>query len=147
MAEPIGITGTAIAVAGLLYSSCRTICNAIESYKRAPKEYQDLAQDLTTLQDTLEFLQDSLRGLEDSFLYPEQQVSLRSLTMPLATCNTACEDFKHKLTGLTSHSTGDHTAVWDRLRLHFNKSDITFLREKLNTAKGTIQVALGVCTL
>ncbi|KAI8631316.1 hypothetical protein F5Y19DRAFT_425718, partial [Xylariaceae sp. FL1651] len=147
MAEPVGITGTALAVASLLYSSCRTICDFVEMYKKAPKEYRDLAVDLNALQDTLGTLQKSLREVGDSTLYPEQQASLRNLELPLASCNAACENFKNKLSALTSHSTEDHTAKWDRLRLHFNKSDVAFLRQKLQTTKGTIQIALSVCTL
>ncbi len=146
MADPIGITGTSLAVASLLYSSCRTICDIISSYKKAPKEYQDLAQDLNAVQSPLSSLQKSLRGTNDSSLSPEQLESLKDLELPLKSCNNACEDFKNKLSSMTSHSTEDHTAVWDRFRLHFNKSDVTFLREKLNTAKGIIQVALGVST-
>ena len=147
MADPISITGTSLAVASLLYSTCRTICDIIGSYKKAPKEYQDLTQDLNALQSPLSSLQNSLRGTNDSSLSPEQLESLKYLELPLKSCNNACEDFKKKLSSMTSHSTEDHTSFWDRLRLHFNKSDVTFLREKLNTAKGTIQVALGVSTL
>ena len=147
MADPIGITGTSLAVASLLYSTCRTICDIIDSYRKAPKEYQDLAQDFKALQSQLSSLQNFLRSMNDSSLSSEQIESLKDLEPPLKSCNNACVDFKKKLSSMTSHSTEDHTFFWDRLRLHFNKSDVTFLREKLNTAKTTTQVALGVSTL
>ena len=146
MADPIGITGTALAVVTLLYSTCRTISDIIGSYRKAPKEYRDLAQDLNALQSPLTTLQNTLRGTNDSSLSPEQLESLKDLELPLKNCNNACEDFKKKLSSMTSHSTKDHTSSWDELRLHFNKSDVTFLREKLNSAKATVQVALGVST-
>jgi hypothetical protein len=147
MFDPVSITGTALAVASLLYSTCSTISDVIGSYRVAPKEYEDLARELGALQSTLSILQSSLRGTNDMSLSPEQRESLTDLELPLTNCNNVCEDFKKKLSSMISNSTEDHTAVWDRLRLHFNKSDVKFLREKLITAQGTIQVALGVCTL
>jgi hypothetical protein len=147
MVDPVSITGTALAVASLLYSTCRTISDIIGSYRKAPKEYENLARELSALQSTLSSLQNSLHGTNDSSLSPEQRESLKDLELPLTNCNNVCEDFRNKLSSMTSNSTEDHTAVWDRLRLHFNKSDVKFLREKLITAQGTIQVALGVSTL
>jgi hypothetical protein len=146
MADPIGITGMALAVDSLLYSTCRTISDIIGSYRLAPKEYRDLTQDLSALQSPLTTLQNTLRGTNDSSLSPEQLDSLKDLELPLKNCNNACEDFKMKLSSMTLYSTEDHTSSWDELRLHFNKSDVTFLREKLNSAKATVQVALGVST-
>ncbi len=147
MVDPIGITGTTLAVASLLYSTCRTITDIIGSYKHAPKEYEDLARELNALQNTLNSLQISLQGTSDTSLSPEQRESLKDLDLPLTNCNKVCEAFKQKLSSLRSNSTEDHTVVWDRLRLHFNKSDVKFLREKLNTAQATVQVAMSVSTL
>jgi DNA repair ATPase RecN len=147
MVDPIGITGTTLAVATLLYSTCRTISDIIRSYEHAPKEYKDLARELNALQNTLKSLQTSLQGTSDTSLSPEQRESLKDLDLPLTNCNKVCEDFKQKLSSMRSNSTEDHTAVWDRFRLHFNKSDVKFLREKLNTAQATVQVALSVSTL
>lgn len=147
MAEPVGITGTALAVASLLYSSCRTVCDIIDQYKKAPKEYRDLSQDLRGLESVLESLKKSLHGVDDASLSQEQKETLRDLELPLKTCTTACDNFKMKLSSMTSHSTEDHAATRDRFRLHFNKSDVTFLREKLNTTKGTLQIAMSVSML
>ena len=126
MVDPTGITGTSLAIASLLYSTCRTICDIIDTYKKAPKEYQDLAQDLKALQSQLSSLQSFLRGINDSSLSPEQIESLKDLELPLKSCNNACEDFKKKLSSMTSHSTEDHTflgidsaSILTRAMLHF----------------------------
>lgn len=147
MAEPVGITGTALTVASLLYSSCQTVCEIIDSYKKAPKEYQDLTLSLRTLQNSLGTLRNSLQGTGDAPLSQEQRDSLVDLALPLEICNAACEDFKSKLSKLTSNSTIDHTAFWDKLRLHFNKNDVAFLEGKLSSAKSTVIMALGVLSL
>ena len=147
MAEPVGITGTAIAVAGLLYSTCKTTCEIIQSFKDAPKEYHDLSADLNGLSTVLDSLQQALRDTSDTVLSQEQKDSLSELRFPLERCNASCSDFRNKLSAMTSHSDQNHTAVWDRLRLHFNRSDIGLLREKLGSTKGTVQIAIGVSTL
>jgi hypothetical protein len=144
MADPIGATGTALAVASALYNTCRAISDVIESYRTAPQEYRDLAAELKGLSAVLDSLQGTLRNSDDPALTQAQKDELHS---PLDTCNKICNDFKAKLTAMTSRSDADHTAVWDRLRLHFNKSDVRLLREKLSSTKGTVQVALGVSTL
>lgn len=147
MIDPIGATGTAIAAAGLLYNTCQTICDVIGSYKKAPKEYHDLSADLEGLSTVLASLRSALRGADDNALSQEQRDSFAELKLPLTTCNGVCEDFKSKLLDLTSHSDETHTAAWDRLRLHFNKSDVSLLREKLSSTKGTLQVALELSNM
>lgn len=147
MLDPVGITGTAIAIAGLLYSTCNTICEIVQSFKDAPKEYRDLSADLEGLCTVLISLQNTLNGTSDTVLSQEQKDSLSELQPPLERCNATCTDFKNKLSTMMSHSDANHTAVRDRFRLHFNKSDVSLLREKLSSTKGTVQIAIGVSTL
>ncbi|KAI0858324.1 hypothetical protein F4860DRAFT_486918 [Xylaria cubensis] len=147
MAEPVGITGTAIAVATLLYGTCREIHDIISSYRGAPSEYQRMVSDLNALQDTLDKLIKSLQKTNDTALSAEQRGSFKLLETPLKLCDDACVDFKNKLSQMTARSTKDHTSSRDRMSLHFHKGDIALFREKLNTAKGTVMVALNVSTL
>ncbi|KAH8197754.1 hypothetical protein TruAng_008088 [Truncatella angustata] len=147
MVEPIGITGTSITIVGLLYNTCQAVCNIISSYKKAPKEYQDLRIGFQNLQDALGSLKESLSSVQSSTLSPEQQDSLAEIERPLATCSVACESFQAELSNVASHSTQDQTAFWDRLCLRFNESDVAFLQDKLISTKATILVALGVLNL
>ncbi|KAK4164072.1 hypothetical protein QBC43DRAFT_318666, partial [Cladorrhinum sp. PSN259] len=147
MGDPVGAVGTAIAVASLLYNTCQTICDVIGSYKKAPKEYHDLSADLEGLSTVLASLRSALRGADDNTFSQEQRDSFAELKLPLITCNRVCEDFHSKLSDLKSHSNQTHTSFWDRLRLHFNKSDVSLLREKLSSTQGTLQVALTLSNL
>ncbi|KAF3012849.1 hypothetical protein E8E14_010545 [Neopestalotiopsis sp. 37M] len=147
MADPLSLTGTALAVVSLLYSSCRSISDVIDHYKKAPKEYADISQDIKALLLALDSLKGCLGVTHDSDLSDAQKATLADLTEPLHNCNEACTDFANKISSLTSHSNEDHTSRWDRLRLHFNKSDVALLREKLNTTKTTLQIATSVSTL
>lgn len=48
---------------------------------------------------------------------------------------------------MNSHSDENRTAVWDKFRLLPNKSDVSLLRDKLSSTKGTVRIAIGVSTL
>ncbi|KAI0547889.1 hypothetical protein F4679DRAFT_552462 [Xylaria curta] len=147
MAEIIGITGTAISVATVLYKSCQKIHGIMSSYRNAPTDYQQMLSDLGALQSTLEQLLNSLKETNGTALSAEQQGSFELLGGPLTLCNAACMDFENKLSQITARSTKDHMSSLVKLNLHLKKGDINLFREKLNTAKGTVIVALNVSTL
>ncbi|KAI1178553.1 hypothetical protein F4777DRAFT_536978 [Nemania sp. FL0916] len=147
MAEPVGITGTAIAAMTLLYNTCKEVHDIIVSYKRAEREYQEIASALQAIQTILDQLRANLEPTDGTAPLANQRKIFEDLKPALDICNKDCEAFKNKLANLTSHSTKGHTKRIDKSRLHLNTNDIAVFRTKLMDSKNTLDVALSWCTL
>jgi hypothetical protein len=147
MTDPLSITAGVIAVAGLAYSSAKTLNEAITSFLNAPKVLQDIGKDLQILQNLLQALQQSLNGVPNTNLSENERACFESLRPALEACKGICDDFSAKLSKMTSHSQGDKVNWWDRARLHFNEKDVALLKLDLEKHKQTVDIAIGVATL
>ena len=147
MTDPLSITASVITVAGLAYSSAKTLNEVITSFSNAPKVLEDIGKDLQVLQNLLRALQQPLNGVPNANLSENEKACYESLTPALVVCKGKCDEFSAKLSKMTSHSQGDKVNWWDRARLHFNEKDVALLKSDLEKHKQTIDIAIGIATL
>ena len=147
MTDPLSITASVIAVAGLAYSSAKTLNEVIRSFSNAPKVLQDIGRDLQILQNLLQALQQPLNGVPNANLSEDEKACYESLRPALQACKSLCDEFSAHLSKMTSHSQGDKVNWWDRARLHFNEKDVALLKSDLEKHKQTVDIAIGVATL
>ena len=147
MGDPLSVTAGIIAVAGLAYSSAKTLKETISSFLNAPEVLRDLGKDLGIFQTLLQALQQPLDGVPNTDLSNDQKACFENLKPALSACTEMCDRFASKLSRLTSHSQTDKVGWWDRARLHFNEKDVALLKSDLEKHKQTVDVAIGVATL
>lgn len=147
MTDPFSISVGVIAIAGLAYSSAKTLKETITSFVNAPKIFLDIGSDLQTLQDLLRALQLPLNGVPNTDFSDDAKATFESMRPALESCKGLCDDFTVKLSKLTSHSHGDKVSWWDRTKLHFNEKDVALLKMDLEKHKQTVDMVIGVATL
>lgn len=146
--EPLSITAAVIGVVRLTYDSCKSLNEKLKGIKHAPEKLETLRRDLDAFQAILNSQAEaSFSGLEDVALSSDQQASLKALLTVMEGCRTICADFEKKLSHLTSHSDENRMALRDRIRLHFNDSEIGLLKENLAQSQRTLNDALGFANL
>lgn len=146
--EPLSITAAVIGVVRLTYDSCKSLNEKLKGIKNAPEKLETLHRDLDAFQAILNSQGEaSFSGLEDVALSSDQQASLKALLTVMEGCRTVCEAFEKKISHLTSHSDENRMALRDRIRLHFNDSDIGLLKENLAQSQRTLNDALGFANL
>ena len=147
MGDPLSVTAGVIAVAGLAYTSAKTLKDAISSFLNAPEVLRDIGNDLGIFQNVLQSLQQPLVGVPNANLSDDQKACFESLKPALGACRGMCDEFACKLSKMTSHSQPDKVNWWDRARLHFNEKDLALLKSNLEKHKQTVDVAIGVATM
>ena len=147
MSDPLSISASVIAVAGLAYSSCKVLSDTIKSFRNAPKTLADIRTELSAIRNLLDSLINTLGGVENIALSNNQRTCFINLESAIKHCETTCKDFTGRLSRITSHSGTDHVNWFDRTRLHFNENDVSLLRAALERDKQTLDFALGVATL
>ncbi|KAK2611907.1 hypothetical protein N8I77_005224 [Diaporthe amygdali] len=146
--EPLSITAAVIGVVRLTYDSCKSLNEKLKGIKHAPQKLETLHRDLDTFQAVLNSHDEaSFSVLEDAALSSDQQASLEALLTAMEGCQTVCADFEKMLSHLTSHSNDHRIALRDRIRLHFNDSEIELLKENLVQSQRTLNDALGFANL
>ncbi|KAK7698643.1 hypothetical protein SLS64_012382 [Diaporthe eres] len=146
--EPLSITAAVIGVVRLTYDSCKSLNEKLKGIKHAPEKLETLHRDLDAFQAILNSQGEAtFSALEDVALSSDQQASLKALLTVMGGCQTACEAFEKKLSHLTSHSDEDRIALRDRIRLHFNDSEIGLLKENLAQSQRALNGALGFANL
>lgn len=146
--EPLSITAAVIGVVRLTYDSCKSLNEKLRGIKNAPEKLETLHRDLDTFQAILNSQGGaSFSVLEDATLSTDQQASLKALLTVMEGCQTVCANFEKKLSHLTSHSDENRMALRDRIRLHFNDSDIELLKQNLAQSQRTLNDALGFANL
>jgi hypothetical protein len=112
MADPLSITASTIAVAGLAYSSSKMLYQAISNIHSAPQTFVNLKTDIETLNQTIHCLQRDLEGSDNEAVLSEaQKANLSEINPVLEACHNACDAFKGKIDKLLRHSTDDSTSL------------------------------------
>lgn len=146
--EPLSITAAVIGVVRLTYDSCKSLNEKLKGIKHAPEKLETLHRDLDRFQSILNSQGEATFGvLEDGALSADQKASLEALFTVMEGCRTVCANFEQKLSHLTSHSDENRMALRDRIRLHFNDSDIELLKQNLAQSQRTLNDALGFASL
>jgi len=146
MTDPLSVTASIIAVAGLAYSSSKALSELISTIQDAPQVFQELNQYLAALSKVLEALKANLNG-RDTRLSESQIVCLQEAKPTLEGCDLACKDFKTKLKGLTIHSHDGRRSFRDSIKLHFQNKSIADFRMRLAGWKESLSLALDVALL
>ncbi|KUI52654.1 hypothetical protein VP1G_00118 [Cytospora mali] len=143
MAEAVGLASSVIAVAQLTWETCKMLNDTIKGFHNAPAKLKNLRSDLSTLLQLLA----SLRS------YLVQTISAGHTSIPdglkpaLQGCQKLCDEFLQRITELTSHSRPTYISKRDRIRFHFNDTEITHLKDRLVQYKLTFDIALNVASL
>ncbi|KUI71401.1 hypothetical protein VM1G_06957 [Cytospora mali] len=143
MAEAVGLASSVIAVAQLTWETCKVLNDTIKGFQNAPEKLKNLRSDLSTLLQLLA----SLRG------YLVQAAAAGHTSIPdglkpaLQGCQKLCDEFLRRINELTSHSTPVYISKRDRVRFHFNDTEITHLKDRLVQYKLTFDIALNVASL
>jgi hypothetical protein len=146
MTDPISVTASIIAVAGLAYSSSKALYDLISTIQDAPQVFQDLNQYIAALGQILEALKTNLDG-RGTRLSKGQIACLQEAIPTLEGCDLACKDFKTKMEGLTTHSQDGRRSFRDSIKLHFQNKSIADFRMRLAGWKESLALALDVALL
>ncbi|ROW08963.1 hypothetical protein VMCG_02966 [Cytospora schulzeri] len=143
MAEAISLAASVIAIAEMTWYSCKTLNDTIKRFRNAPEKLRNLLGDLGTL---IQLLQ-SLRGHLEPSMSAGHPSAHEALKPAMQGCQQLCDEFTKRLAELTSHSNEEYIGRRDRLRFHFNDTEIMLLKERLVQYKLTFDIALNVASL
>ena len=93
MGDPLSVTDSVIAVAGLAFKSAKTLNEAIASFANAPELLRDLGKGLGILQNILQALKEELDGVPNADLANDQKACFEGLKPPLGACEEVCDRF------------------------------------------------------
>ena len=123
---------------GLTLKVSRTIGSYCKSVKNAPKDMQQIAQELASMQDTLGQLDELLRSQQLKAKYFNQ-------SSVLATALTVCSDStKRILSKMQTLEVGGLDRVWEKLKWPFNEKEMQKTFDTLRRCAATFQFALTV---
>ena len=146
MTDPLSITASVVAVAGLAYSSSKVLYELISTIRDAPSVFQDLNQDISTLSHILNALKTNLsdRGATKG---EAQLACFTAMEQTLQGCDLACRAFKEKVHDLTIHSQDGKRSFRDGVKLKFQSKSIDYFHAKVNSWKASLALALDVALL
>jgi hypothetical protein len=147
MAEAIGLAASVIGVATLAYSSSKALYELLNGIHEAPKTLEFLKTDLGALQKLLSSLEVELKQKPDESLSDGLKKCLEEIEPSLKGCSRACDEFKVKLSKITSNSTEQHFSWRDKGKLLFQEEEITTFRYRLASYKATLNIALSFASL
>ncbi|RDW73400.1 hypothetical protein BP6252_07307 [Coleophoma cylindrospora] len=146
MADPLSVTASAIAVAGLAFASSRALYDFISAIRDAPQAFQDLNQYVAALSQVLNTLKTDLDG-RGGRLSESQVACLQAVKPTLEGCDVACKEFKTKIEELTAHSQGGKRSFKTSIKLSFQNKNIADFRMRLVAWKESLALALDVVLL
>jgi hypothetical protein len=142
MADGLSIVASAIAIAGLAYSRCRTVHEVISNIHDAPEVLLDLKSGVETLSQFIQSFSEELNKREsDAALSESEKLILGRIEPSLKVCHKACDAFSKKIDKLTRHSTNGHVDTRDRLKFSFMKKNIADFKTSLESHKSTVIIA------
>jgi len=147
MAEAIGPAASVIGIATLAYSSSKALYELLNGIHQAPKTLEFLKTDLDALQKLLSSLKVELKHKPDQNLSDGLKQCLKEVERSLKGCSKACDEFREKLSKITSHSTEQHTSLRDKVKLQFQEKEITTLRYRLASYKATLNIAISFTSM
>lgn len=143
MAEAVGLAASIIGIVQLTWDSCKTLNDTIKRYQNAPAKLRNLLNDLDTLQQLLQ----SLKSHLEPSVSAGQPNALEALKPAIQGCQQLCDEFTGLISELTSHSRVNYIGKRDRIRFHFNDTEIMLLKERLLQHKLSFDIALNVASL
>jgi hypothetical protein len=146
MMDPLSITASVVAVAGLAYSSSKVLYDLISTIRDAPLVFQDLNQDVTTLSHILDALRTNLSD-RNATRGEAQLAYLAATEQTLLGCDLACRAFKDKVDSLTVRSKDGKRSFRDGLKLKFQGKSIEDFRIKIISWKASLALALDLILL
>ncbi|KAH7303714.1 hypothetical protein B0I35DRAFT_446187 [Stachybotrys elegans] len=145
--DPLGLTASVIAVAGLATQSAKAIYKAIDGLVEAPHAIARLKTIVAATQSSLDTLARTLIANEDMqarFGSVLQSVNLRET---LLFTQELCDRFNATIAKYTSHSTGSRLSSRDRLLVNLHESQIVQFNDQLSGCQRTITLVLEAITL
>jgi len=146
MTDPLSVTASIIAVAGLAYSSSKALYEIIPTIRDAPQVFQNLNQSIAALSQILNALKTNLDG-RGARLSESQIACLQEAKPTLEGCDLACKDFKTMMEGLTAHSQDGRRSFRDSIKLNFQNKRIADFRMRVVDWKESLALALDVALL
>jgi hypothetical protein len=143
MPEPVtlSIIASTIAVATLAYKSTKTLVEFIGSLRGAPKLIQDVKGDVEAVQHILKSIELLLEPRGGKDVSTDLQDCLNSSRVPIQDCHDACTEFEKDLKEWFDHNFSD------RLTTNFKEKKIANFRMRLRDTRGTLDLALNVCSM
>jgi Fungal N-terminal domain of STAND proteins len=147
MADPVGLTASIIAVAGLAYQSGKTLYELLNGIQNAPRTLQALNEDLSAIQHLLKSIKSAMEDSSDNSFSNGVKQCLEEAKPALTGCGKACDEFAEKIGKIMSHSDENRTSTRDRIKLQFQEKDILAFRYRIGSYKATLKIALGLASL
>lgn len=146
MTDPLSVTASVIAVAGLAYSSSKAVYELISTVKDAPQTLRDLTENIKGLSQVLDTVAQS-HYLRTTELSNSQLACLQHAKPALEGCEAACKAFKTKMERLTTHSQDGRRSFRDGLKLSFQTKNIADFQMRVVNWKSSLALVLDIALL
>ena len=147
MADPVGLTASIIAIAGLACQSGKTLYELLNSIQNTPRTLQALNEDLSAIQHLLKSIKSAMEDSSDNSFSNGVKKCLEEAKPALTGCGKACDEFAEKIGKIMSHSDENRTSRRDRIKLQFQEKDILAFRYRIGSYKAMLNIALGLASL
>ncbi|KAK7991026.1 hypothetical protein PG990_015306 [Apiospora arundinis] len=145
--DPVSITASAIAFAGLVVTSVQAAYKAIDGLAEAPQAIVNAKTLLAGTQDSLNTLTSTLTATRDTQAKFGSVLRLIDLGKTLKSTEELCNKFKSKITEYTKHSTDSRFSNRDKITVHIHESEITRFNNQLRGCQTTISLVIETVTL
>ena len=135
MADPLSISASVVALVTAAINSTKSLCVAVERYKKRDKTLKRLQGELEDVVGALTSLREAA-DLEDPIL-----ALLKGL---LDRCSQLCQDFEDAMREFNAKS---GLGLRDWAKMEFMRGDINDFIETLSGYKATINISLGTIGL
>lgn len=147
MADPLSLTASIIAIAGLAYQSSKNLYEVLNSIQNAPKTLQVLKEDISTIQHLLISIKRDIEDSSENSFSNGVKKCLEEAKLVLAGLTTAADEFSEKIGKIMSHSNENHISARDRFKLRFEEKDILAFKYRIGTYKATLNIMLALASL
>lgn len=144
MADPLSLASGIAGVVIPALHGMRLLLRDLQDIKDAPKNVQQLKNDLSLVDGALSSLQD-IKAEDLDFLGPSVEANVQST---IKVCSTACDEFRADLQRWTRHSQDQKLSWRDRSTIGFWKQDhIKSIQGKLHNCQVNITSVVSTATL
>ncbi|KAI0506294.1 hypothetical protein F5B22DRAFT_454949 [Xylaria bambusicola] len=145
--DPLSITASVIAVAGLATQSAKAIYKVIDGLVEAPQAINHSKTLITGTQHALDTLTGALQTNQDMQARFGPVLQSTNLYETLASTQDLCERFNTTITMHTSHSTESRFSTRDRFQLSLKESHIVRFNAELAACQRTVSLVVESITL
>ena len=142
MMDPLSVSASVIAVAGLAFSSSKLLYETLCSIRDAPKKFRNLRSEVEVLQQTVLSFQGLEQDSKDGTRLGAQDLVLNDLKPALKACRECCDELNAKIIKLLSNSKNGRVSLRDKIKLQFQDREIEASRTLLASIKSTLTIAL-----